>query len=265
MQKSLEKISGLPISLQGNASLKFDKPLRDVVPISRSFAEVLPVLMDPEVDIDSSETYQIYQNIYLPEHQDLIVKQKVRYDLTLLPPLRLGQEFNKTIGHFHAVKKNSNITYPKVFEILMGDALILIQKMDERFETVRSIYAIRGQAGDKIIYPPNYGHTLINLGKEPLVISSWVSVLNQSRYEEVVKHRGFAYYVVYDHEQGFKFVPNKNYDNLPAFRILDTKFMTGFAISSKKPMYTTGVENPESLDFLNNPERYATELSGITS
>lgn len=264
---NLEKTSGLPIELRPDYKLKFNPPLKDFpLTFARKFSEMTQVLLDPNIPSPADETYFVYRGIHLPEHAQIVKENRLIYDITIIPSRMLGNEFNKTIGHYHAPKAGTNnIAHPEVYEILHGEALVLLQKMDQKFEKVISVITVKGHPGEKIIYPPNYGHIMINIGTVPLIVADWQSMDTKSLYQPVANKHGMTYYVVADEIEQFKFVPNSNYKDSPPIRMIDTRFMSKLAISSNQPMYTTGVSNPQSLDFLNNPEKYAVELSGITS
>ncbi|MBI4049327.1 MAG: hypothetical protein HY395_00720 [Candidatus Doudnabacteria bacterium] len=264
---NLEQISGLPIEVTDDFKLKFLPPLKDFpLTFARKFSEMAPVLMDPNILAPVQETYFVYRGIHLPQHQQTVKDNNLIYDITIIPPLMLGREFNKTVGHYHAAKPGTNnIAHPEVYEILHGEGLVMLQKMDENFEKVMNTLVVKAKVGEKIIYPPNYGHIMINIGSDVLVVADWQSVHTKSLYEPVASRHGLAYYAVADDTEQFKFVPNNNYKNVPPIRLIDTRFMSKLAISANQPMYQTGATNPQSLDFLNNPEKYVVELSGITS
>jgi len=116
----------------------------------------------------------LYRNIFLPHHQEKISKLDLRYDITVLPPGMIGQEFNKSLGHYHPMVPGLAIAYPELYEVLHGKALFLLQKMDADFKNVITVLAIEAVAGQKIVYPPNYGHIIVNIGSEPLVTANWV-------------------------------------------------------------------------------------------
>jgi hypothetical protein len=84
-------------------------------------------------------------------------------------------------------------------------------------------------------------------------------------YTQVSDRQGMAYYVTADPEKGYKFEANSHYGKLPDVRILTNKFMHHFALMGNGPMYTIGTGNPKSLEFLTHPDKYAVELSSITS
>lgn len=261
----LEKVSGLPIAVNDDYSLKFNQPLTPAKPTVRTFEQMKEVLMDPNAESVPQELYYMYRNVHFTEDEKALAEAGVTYDITVIPPAKIGQEFNKTMGHYHAVKPGTKIAYPEAYEVLHGHALFLLQKMDPLFQDVITVIAMEARAGDKVVYPPNYGHIIVNLGSDALVTSNWVGDSFERMYKEVSSRRGLGYYVVADDEKGYKFVPNANYGKLPEVRILTNKFMHNFALMGSGPMYTIGTGNPKSLEFLNHPDQYAVELSSITS
>lgn len=262
----LSKNSGLPISLMDNNKLKFDAPLKDIQPHVRTYEEIKNVLMDKDAKPESEEMYYMYRNVRLPEHELIIEKKHVSYDITVIPAGKIGKEYIKTVGHYHAVKPGTKFAYPEVYEVLHGKALFILQKVDAD-DRVIIVLGVEAKAGEKVVYPPNYGHIIVNIGEETLVTSNWVGADFERLYQPIMDKHGLAYYVVDAPESamGYKFVMNPEYDNHPQVRMLTHKFMHGFSIMDKGPMYTIGVNKPASLDFLVYPEKYAVELSSITS
>ena len=263
----LSKTSGLPIELKEDLRIKFNPPMANREPTYvRKFSQVLPVLLDPKIVPPVEETYLGYRALALPQDEELFQTAHLQYDLTIVPPLKLGREFNKTIGHYHANLPGTAVAHPEVYEVLHGTALFLIQKMDPDFKEVFSVYAIEAQTGEKVIYPPNYGHIMINVGNDVLVTANWLSTDYQPMYEPVSGKQGMAYYVVAGQGKPYDFIPNPAYGPaLAPVRVLSKKFMANFPITGAKPIYTAAVINPKNLAFLNDPLKYAVELSTITS
>ncbi|MGE5392566.1 MAG: glucose-6-phosphate isomerase family protein [Candidatus Saccharibacteria bacterium] len=276
----LEKVSGLPLKLAEDGRLVFgtakvfspktggfkEEQLPEVAPNIRKYQDMTPVLMDRSAQPGQEDMYYMYRDVHFPEDEEAIRKSHVTYDITVIPPVMTGREFNKTVGHYHAVKSGTGLAYPEVYEVLHGHCLFLLQKMDAEFRELITILAIEARAGEKVVYPPNYGHVIVNLGKDILVTANWVGDGFERMYKPVADMRGMAYYVVEaDNEKGYELVPNKSYKNVPEVRMITGKFMDNLAIAGSKPMYSIGTGNPESLEFLNQPEKYAVELSSITS
>lgn len=261
----LKKISGLPIEIQDDYTLKFHSPLEQVEANVRTIKDMQSVLLDPHASSTRDEMYYMYRDVHLPEDAEKIKASGVTYDITVIPPARIGEEFNKTIGHYHGIQPGTGLAYPEVYEVLHGHALFFLQKMDPEYKRVITVATMEAKAGEKVIYPPNYGHIIVNIGTSVLVTGNWVGKNFERMYDQVGKMRGMDYYVVHDGEHGYKFVPNHSYKDHPEIRQLTNKFMGNFGIMHKGPMYTIGVSDPGTLEFLNNPYKFAVELSSITS
>jgi glucose-6-phosphate isomerase len=265
---NLQKTSGLPIELTDDLHLKFNPPMKEFpMTIGRKFSEMQQVLMDPNISTPKEELYYVYRGLYLPDDESLIKTNNLTYDVTILPPRMLGQEFNKTLGHYHANLPGSSIAHPEMYEVLQGSVLIILQKMDPEFKNVISIYAVEAKTGDKVIYPPNYGHILINIGNDTLVMANWLSLDYKPLYKEVTDYHGLAYYVVKDDHKKYNFVKNPNYANVPDIKVtnIQEKVYANFGFKAGEPMYATGIKNPEKLEFLSKPQKYAVMLSTLTS
>lgn len=276
----LEKISGLPIKLTDEGTLAFGKArvfspktgaykeeqLPEVKPAIRKRQDMLPVLMDKDAPVPQEDMYYMYRDVHFPEDEESIRGTGTTYDLTVIPPVMIGKEFNKTVGHYHAIKPGTGLAYPEVYEVIHGHCLFLLQKLDPEFKKVIAVLAVEARTGEKVVYPPNYGHAIINIGKDVLVTANWVGDGFERMYKPVADTRGMAYYVVAkEGDEGFEFVPNAAYGELPPVRMITGKFMNSFSIAGAKPMYQIGTSDPTSLEFLNHPEKYAVELSSITS
>ncbi|MEO8065970.1 MAG: glucose-6-phosphate isomerase family protein [Candidatus Doudnabacteria bacterium] len=264
---NLQKISGLPMELSDDGHLKFIEPLKEVMPAVRKFTEMIPVLMDPAATPLPvlEDMYYMYRDVRLPEHEDLIRKNNLRFDITTLPAVMLGREFNKTVGHYHPVIPSQSLAYPELYEVLAGEALFLIQKMDAELKKLITVMAIRAKAGDKVIYPPNFGHIIVNVGSGVLATANWVSDKFTSLYEPVHDRHGMAYYVVKNNGKGYNFLPNPNYQDTPGIRGIEAFVDPDFGLSAKEPMYTSAIKDISKLEFLNNPQKYAAELARLTA
>ncbi len=244
---NLEKISGLPIELTDDFHLKFNSPLVDVKPSVRTLSDMKAVLLDPNAHSSREEMYYMYRDIHLPQDEKVLRENNLRYDLTILPPGMIGEEFNKTVGHYHP-KNSAGVEFPELYEVLQGEALFLLQNAKEAV-------AIKASAGQKIAYPPGYAHIIVNIGKEALVTANWVSDKFESEYEPIKQKQGMAHYVIADKQNGFKLVSNKNYmPELPVRRTIAAED-PGFGIGAG-PMYLSGVATPKNLAFLNTPQDY---------
>jgi len=114
-------------------------------------------------------------------------KDGLRYDITVIPPLMLGQEFVKTKGHNHPG------TYGEVYIVLAGQALYLLQKYAGN--KIEDVYAVKAKKGEVVIIPPYYSHVTINPSKkETLKEANWVCEACRNIYDSFVEKQGACYY-----------------------------------------------------------------------
>ena len=144
----------------------------------------------------------------------------LRYDITVVPPKMLGQEFVRTKGN-----RNSE-GYQELYTVLEGEAIFLMQKT--KGEIVEDVVAIEAKAGNWVIVPPNYAIITINPSKKVLKIGNWVSEKTKNIYEDIEKMKGACYFYTQS-----DWVKNKNYDKIPKLRF-------------EKPLKSM----PKNLDFL---------------
>jgi glucose-6-phosphate isomerase len=171
-------------------------------PEIRYLTDLIPVLFDRgwAKTARNIPLYYIYRG--------LKTKNGIRYDVTVIPPKMLGEEFVKTKGHYHFG------SYGELYKILAGESIFLIQKKE-----AKDVYFVRAKRGEYILIPPHYGHTIINPSSKTessstLKIANWVSKDCRSDYKSIERKRGFCYYYT---KSGW--VKNKFYKQIPKLKI----------------------------------------------
>lgn len=135
-------------------------------------------------------------------------------NLTILSPGRFGNEFSKTLGHYHG--SHHIETYHKV----LGEGILILQKkhVDNNVwvpEIVDEVLLIRVREDDEVKITPEYGHSWSNIGALPLILfDNWKDSHTPSDYAMIKKLKGLAYYLVEENGQP-QVIPNPNYQNLP--------------------------------------------------
>lgn len=132
-------------------------------------------------------------------------KEGLRYDITIIPPQMLGEEFVKTKGHEHSGN------FGELYTVLGGKAIYLIQKY--RKNKIEDVYAIKTKKGESVIVPPGYGHITINSENKKLKEANWLSEKCQNVYDLFIKKQGACYYYT---KSGW--IKNKNYKKVPKLR-----------------------------------------------
>lgn len=141
--------------------------------------------------------YYIYRNV--KKNKDL------RYDITVIPPKMLGEEFVKTKGN-----RNSK-NFLEIYTVLKGKAIFLLQKMIGK--KIKDVIAIKAKKGDLVIDPAGYYIVSINPSKKNLKLGNWVYSKNKNIYKTMEEKQGACYYYT---RRGW--LKNKNYKNIPKLK-----------------------------------------------
>ncbi len=143
-------------------------------------------------------------------YRKLEIKNGLRYDITIIHPRMLGQEFVKTKGHVHAG------FYGEVYMVLEGEGLYFAQKGDE--QNIEDVFVVHAKKGDVIIIPAGYGHVTINPSRaEQLKTANWVAENDKGDFSLFERNQGACYYYL----APGTWVKNEHYKNVPALRFVE--------------------------------------------
>lgn len=157
--------------------------------ITKTHKDLKDVLMEPKMP-GVKDAYFV-----IPESEQ---------NITILSPGKNGIEFNKTHGHFH-----KGLTV-EIFTCLSGQGLLIMQRNDEVGEA-KEFKVVTLHPSKQVAIPAGFGHGLINIGRNFLVVSDNVSITPQSHNYKLIKEkRGFAYWVV-EKKGDVAFEANPNY------------------------------------------------------
>jgi glucose-6-phosphate isomerase len=132
---------------------------------------------------NSFDVYYMYRGI--------VVHSGIRFDITVMPPGPVGEEYPKTHGHYHPMS-SEGIAFPEVYQVLHGKCTILMQKKNRSGSV--DVIIIEAVTGDVVLIPPEFGHVTINTGKDDLVMSNLVYDKFESNYGDFEANKGAAYY-----------------------------------------------------------------------
>lgn len=222
---------------------------RKIPPQIRTLREMQSVVFDQDwlrtADLDQT-LYLMYRDCVLPHDRQIAQELEVRYDITVLLPVRLGREYNKTKGHYHSEYK-LGLCYPELYQVLEGEAHILLQKRSG--ETISDVALVIAHEGQIVLVPPNYGHITINPSKRILKMANWVSTRVESLYEPFETQGGGAYFELSDGQ----LTPNPAYRALPPVRIVSAREYPELGLCYGQHIYEL-IKTPELLRFLSYPD-----------
>ncbi|MFH1257576.1 MAG: glucose-6-phosphate isomerase family protein, partial [Candidatus Micrarchaeota archaeon] len=224
----------------------------------RTVRQMLDVVYDPlmarRMDFHKP-LYYMFRDVKRQEDSALLENSSIRYDITVVPPIMIGQEYNKTYGHYHELA-TQKLTYPELYEVLYGEALYVVQLRQSTVSNeVLKVYLVHAKAGEKVLIPPNFGHVTINPSKtEPLVMANLVEAKFRSEYILYRQKKGAAMYVL-EHEK----LKNRNYHQFPFEEVEAKQFdrMVNPVIGTKIEegnIYQHFLNDPKLFDFLKDPK-----------
>lgn len=228
----------------------------------RKGEDVRNFILQPEAEIPP-EAYFMHRGIFVSREdiQKAFYDNKIRFDITSIPPAIWGVDFAKTVGHYHDPAEK-----PEIYQVVSGEVLWLMQKTDEKGNVVDFI-TVRARAGDIAIMLPGYGHVSVNLSRtEPLIMANWLTWHQSSYYGSFKEKKGAAYYVVGQNEGAPALIPNPQYQktqrSLPEPRQMASKdAVSEFGLKRGTPIYNlVKLEDNEfsrKTRFLYHPEEFA--------
>lgn len=261
----LSDLAGYPLKFdEDTCGLSLGPEMRMPMYSTRELEALRPVLMDPDAG-GPDVIYWMYRDTGMPEDAALGEAHDLRYDLSAFRGVTLGPEFMKTSGHYHPLIPGRDVEFPEVYEVLYGEALYVMQKVDDYSASpeeveVEDVIMVRVSAGQKVIMPPGYGHVTVNTLDRPLLMANWVSDRFSSFYGSVAEARGFSWYVVSDGGTP-SYLENKSYARgVPAVRWAEVREVPELGLTWDVPMYRACAEAPGKFAFLNDPGAYEDQI-----
>ena len=253
----LEKLAGVPISLNDEGLLVLGAGMVVDERGVRLLDELTPVALEPDICRGSQEiAYYMANGVYREMDAPGLAGAPMRYELTLIPPRRIGREFIKTFGHRHCPEPNSGLDYAEVCEVLVGTAHFVYQTLDVSGPSSSMALYVEATAGQKVLLPPGFDHCTINPGPEPLLFSDVIALGVTGIYDRFRATRGAVYLEVADNG-GAQFVPNPAYQDVPSLERIAFNDYPNLRLTSDEPLYTAFVETGgEHWPFLTDPRHF---------
>lgn len=245
--------TGLPLTLAPDGQLRFGSGLAPVAPVVRRLSDMRGVLRQRQAE-GPEELYFMYRDVARDGDRERLRAAGLRYDVTVIRPGRIGDEYVKTAGHYHPAAGAGDVTYPEIYEVAAGKALFLLQRAAPPYRSVTDVVAVAAGPGERLLVPPGYGHITINPGPGLLVLTNVVEASFVSVYEPVQALQGGAYYAVAGPE-GVAFVVNERYGDVPPLRRAQAPHWPEYGIVPEAPLYRDVAAAPERFRYLVEPGR----------
>jgi glucose-6-phosphate isomerase len=245
--------SGLPIWLSGDFNrLIMDDSLQSEKPQSRVFRESLPYYDTKVLDNLDRELYWMYRDVKKTSDESKIQDSLFRYDITVVLPGLIGDEYIKTIGHVHplSVKSTLPYTYTEVYSVIYGTAHYVLQKYSEDFTQIHEVIDLVVNAGEHVLIPSFYGHVTVNVTNSPLVMANILYRDFASNYEPYKTHGGAAIYLKQNSHNTIFTEENKNYSYSPQPKKATAKDFPAPGLLNYQPLYAQWINRLNGFSYL---------------
>ena len=246
--------AGLPLWLDvRHEKLVWAQPLERLETLAHGYETVRCGVRDPAAPLPDP-IYWFFPNVVLATDRAVFQEGGVQHSLWLLRPGRIGEEYIKTEGH--TLVRPDGVRCSQAYGVVYGRALFLLQELGEGPAQlpgclqVGDVRWIEAQSGQKVLVPPTYGTVIINLGSEPLVVSSLQATLAWPVHRVYEERQGAAYLVV-EREGSMVVEPNRRYPGLlPPISRREPSCEPDLGIVAGVPLYSAYVLWPWRFTWL---------------
>jgi len=183
---------------------------------------------------DDYGLYYMYRDIYFDDdNKQLLRKNNIRYDITIILPKIISGEYNKTYWHYHPLNKKLR-NYQELYQVLSWKAIYLQQNKNKAF-------FIEANTWNSVNMEEWFWHITINPNKyDVLIMANLVDDSFSSNYNEYKKNKWWMYYLYtnwWETNEYYIEVPNLEEDN---------KLFP----SDSGSIYDDFLKNPEKFNYL---------------
>ncbi len=197
---------------------------------------------------DNPLLYAFYERNYWEEDESIFKQYNLNYNLKLVRPGIIGNEYLKTIPHFHILDDLTEETYPEIHEILEGSGVFLLQK-HRSVGQIQEVIAIPFVKGDHIFVKNGFGHTTINTGEDPILIASLIKKNSEKDYQPYSAKEGSPYYLIKNDEGNQEYILNANYEKALGLEIQTSPYVDN-PLQFEGSLYESFVHDPEYFSVL---------------
>ena len=143
------------------------------------------------------------------------------------------------------------VVTPEIYEIWSGEAIIYMQEYAE--DQPGRCYAVHAFPGDVVIVPPYWVHATISANPRlPLTFGAWCDRDYGFVYEGIRKHRGIAWFPVFNGSDELEWIANSMYDSSHLICKSPSDYIS-LDIRKGVSIYRQFEENPEIFLYVPNP------------
>jgi glucose-6-phosphate isomerase len=220
-------------------------------PEYRSLNAIRASLRDPNCT-GPDPVYAIAMDVGRSQDAEELKKRMLLFGMVMYAAGRLGAEPVRSQGHVHAIAPHCGWSTPELFEIWHGRALIYGQE-NSGDDPGRCI-AITAEPGEQVVMPPGWAHFVANADPNSLLVfGAWCDRQYGFDYTQMRAHHGLAWFPLLESGGVIRWEANPHY-RTSELRIRKARTYPEIGLSSGMPIYRRIYREPESIQWVSNPE-----------
>ena len=220
----------------------------------RSLDAIRPSLMDPRCN-GPSPVYSIAMDVRREEDEDDLKARYLLFGVVAYAAGRLGNEPVRSQGHVHAIAPHSGWSPPELFEIWEGRAIVYAQ--ERATDDPGRCIAVMAGPGEKVVAPPGWAHCVINADTEKrMVFGAWCDRQYGFEYTGVRAHGGLAYFPIVAADGAIEWIANHRC-RAAGLDERKSRNYPELGLDPVEPIYAQYRGNPESVEWVAQPQRFA--------
>lgn len=246
---------GLPLRLSDqDLEFTYGPDVFGPEPEYRRLDAIRKTLRDPE-SRGPDPVYSIAMDVGRREHLPELHRRMLLFGVVAYAAGRLGCEPVRSQGHVHAVAPHCGWSTPEIFEIWEGRAVIYAQESvnDDPGRCV----AVEAGPGEQVVVPPGWAHCAINVDPDSrMVFGAWCDRQYGFIYDGLRARGGLAWFPLLDSENKIRWESNQRYAK-SSLMVRKPRPYLELGLSADVPLYEQFARNPESVQWVSDPARFA--------
>jgi len=223
-------------------------------PEYRSLDAIRGSLRDPNCE-GPDPVYAIAMDVGRVDDRDELVRRKLLFGIVMYAKGSLGDGPVQSQGHVHAVSPHCGWSTPELFEIWEGRAIVYGQENSE--DNPGRCVAIEAEPGDRVVMPPRWAHFVANADSQSvLIFGAWCDRQYGFDYAQVRAHGGLAWFPLMPDGGKINWIPNSTY-SVSKLDCRKARTYPELGIHRTMPIYNHLQSDPESIQWISNPARFA--------
>lgn len=223
-------------------------------PEFRTLNAIRASLLDPQCS-GPSPVYSIAMDVYCDQDKDDLKERYLLFGVVAYAAGQLGKEPVRSQGHVHAIAPHNGWSPPELFEIWEGRAIVYAQ--ERTTDDPGRCIAVSAGPGEKVVVPPGWAHAVINAdARQHMIFGAWCDRQYGFEYSGVREHGGLAHFPLLRADGTIEWLANDRY-RAARLEQRTSRSYPELDLDPVTPIYTQYRRNPQSVEWVAQPSRFA--------